>query len=58
MDNPRFPHTLTINRPKKENGATVFDENGNVIYEPITIRLVNMASETRTAISLQRMLRQ
>ena len=31
MDNPRFPHTLTINRPKKENGATVFDENGNYI---------------------------
>jgi len=40
MDNPRFPHTLSINRPKKENGATVFDENGNVTYEPITIKIV------------------
>ena len=40
MDKPRFPHSLSVNRPKKSNGATVFDSDGNVTYDAVTLKLV------------------
>lgn len=41
MYNPRFPHTLYVQRAKKDaNGEYVTDETGNIVYETITLDIV------------------
>ncbi len=40
MFNPRFPHTLRIERPKKVDGEIVFDDEGNPTYEVVQLDIV------------------
>lgn len=41
MYNPRFPHTLSIQRPVVDaGGAVVYDSDGKVTYAPITLKIV------------------
>lgn len=40
MFNPRFPHTLRIERPKKIEGEIVFDDDGNPTYETVLLDIV------------------
>ena len=43
MYNPRFPHTLRVIRPKFDvSGVPEVDDNGDVIYEPVQLQLVDM----------------
>lgn len=41
-NNPRYPHSFTILRPRKENGTVVLDDNGEPIYEPVPLAKVAM----------------
>lgn len=38
--NPRYPHSLTVKRVKRTNGEIVFDVDGNVTYETVTLSVV------------------
>ena len=43
MYNPRFPHTLKVLTPVLDgDGNVVFDEKGDMTYEPITLQVVVM----------------
>lgn len=41
MFNPRFPHSLSVLRAKRdEDGQIVFDDNGDALYEKVAFRVV------------------
>jgi len=43
MFNPRFPHTLTVKRPREDSsGEPVCDANGDHIYDVVTLTCVEM----------------
>lgn len=43
MENPRFPHTLTIKRPTRDSGgAIVLDSDGKPTYDAVTLKIVEM----------------
>lgn len=42
MYNPRFPHILSVSRTRMRDGEPVIDNNGNVVYDPVTLTCVEM----------------
>lgn len=42
-NNPRYPHTFSILRPKKADGVIVLDNDGNPIYEQLDLSVVAMS---------------
>ena len=45
MFNPRFPHTLKVKRVRMTAGQPEIDIDGNVVYDYLTLTLVEMADE-------------
>lgn len=45
MFNPRFPHTLTIKRVRKDDsGMPITDDNGDFIYDTLSLVCVKMSN--------------
>lgn len=38
--NPRFPHTLSVRRPRQVDGEYVLDDEGNIVYDTVPLDLV------------------
>lgn len=38
--NPRFPHRLSVLRPKRVGDSYVLDDNGDPVYETVTLKKV------------------
>jgi len=42
--NPRYPHTLSVKRVRRVSGEIVFDADGNVTYETVTLAKLAMSN--------------